>query len=54
MVKCIICETNLTIKEDALPNEIITCDECGSDLEIISLNPLIIKEAPHEEEDWGE
>lgn len=54
MTTCNVCETQLTIKPNAILNEIITCDECGTDLEIISLNPPQVKKAPQEEEDWGE
>ena len=54
MTKCVVCETNLTINEGTLLNEIITCNECGSDLEVVSLDPLTIREAPRKEEDWGE
>jgi len=54
MTKCIVCETNLTLGESPFLNEIITCGECGSDLEVINLNPLQVREAPREEEDWGE
>jgi len=54
MVECIVCGTNLDIKEGTRLNEIIICEECGSELEVISLSPLQVKEAPQEEEDWGE
>lgn len=54
MIKCIVCETNLTLREGTVLNEIITCNECGTDLEVISLDPPQIREAPREEEDWGE
>ena len=32
--------------------EIIVCDDCGSELEVIGKDNL--QEAPQEEEDWGE
>jgi alpha-aminoadipate carrier protein LysW len=54
MTTCTICETQLTIKANAILNEIITCDECGTDLEIVNLNPPQVREGPQEEEDWGE
>jgi alpha-aminoadipate carrier protein LysW len=54
MTICTVCETQLTINANAILNEIITCNECGADLEIVSLNPPQVREAPKEEEDWGE
>ena len=53
-IECIICGTNLSIEEGVRLNEIITCNECGSDLEVVHLSPLQVKKAPQEEEDWGE
>lgn len=35
-------------------NELVPCPECGSDLEVISLDPLSFEMAPTEQEDWGE
>ena len=32
--------------------EIITCDDCGSELEVTGKDS--VQEAPQEEEDWGE
>lgn len=34
--------------------EIFTCSDCGIELEVISLDPPKVKQAPMEEEDWGE
>jgi alpha-aminoadipate carrier protein LysW len=28
--------------------------DCGAELEVVSLNPLVLELAPEEEEDWGE
>jgi alpha-aminoadipate carrier protein LysW len=35
-------------------NELIACPDCGAELEIISLDPIILELAPEVEEDWGE
>jgi len=51
---CPVCEANLTIPGDAMLNELLACRDCGSELEIISLEPLVLEEAPEVEEDWGE
>ena len=34
--------------------EIIECEECGVELEVVSVNPLKLELAPEVEEDWGE
>lgn len=34
--------------------EIIVCPECGVELEVTSMAPLILELAPEEKEDWGE
>jgi len=37
-----------------MQNELITCPDCGAELEIIALNPPTLELAPQVEEDWGE
>jgi alpha-aminoadipate carrier protein LysW len=34
--------------------EILNCQDCGTELEVASINPLKLNKAPQEEEDWGE
>ncbi|GAB1421589.1 lysine biosynthesis protein LysW [Anaerolineales bacterium] len=51
---CPECEAEIKIAEDVLENELITCMDCGSELEVISLNPIQLELAPEIEEDWGE
>lgn len=51
---CPICDAPVTIPADAMENELLSCPDCGSELEILSLNPLELEEAPEVEEDWGE
>jgi alpha-aminoadipate carrier protein LysW len=38
----------------ALPGEILDCPECGAELEVRSVSPLVLAPAPQVEEDWGE
>ena len=43
-VVCPECDNPITIDtEEAEEGEIVQCDECGSDLEIVSIDPLQIK-----------
>lgn len=51
---CPACEAEVSIPGDAMQNELIACPDCGSELEIVSLNPLELDFAPEVEEDWGE
>jgi alpha-aminoadipate carrier protein LysW len=53
MAECPICGANISYSKVEL-GELLSCPDCGSDLEITSVNPLVLNEAPEEEEDWGE
>lgn len=53
-VECPVCGADVEIPENAMENELIVCADCGSELEIISLDPVEIDLAPEAEEDWGE
>jgi alpha-aminoadipate carrier protein LysW len=50
---CPECEALLTLN-DVLRGEIITCPECGAELEVIAIDPIQLDLAPMEQEDWGE
>jgi alpha-aminoadipate/glutamate carrier protein LysW len=52
--QCPECEADITFPNGAMENELISCPECGAELEIISLNPPELALAPEVEEDWGE
>jgi alpha-aminoadipate carrier protein LysW len=51
---CPECAANITLADDTLQGEIIQCPDCGVELEVMSLAPLVLELAPDEEEDWGE
>ncbi|HRE47814.1 MAG TPA: lysine biosynthesis protein LysW [Aggregatilineales bacterium] len=34
--------------------EIVSCPDCGVELEVTALEPLTLEPAPMEQEDWGE
>jgi alpha-aminoadipate carrier protein LysW len=52
--ECPVCAAAVALSEDTVQGELITCPECGVELEVISLEPPQLAEAPQEEEDWGE
>ena len=52
MAECPVCGAEIDLAADAEEGELITCDDCGSQLEVTGEDSL--QEAPQEEEDWGE
>lgn len=52
--ECIECGAVLNVAENVMLGEILTCDECGTELEVVSLEPLTLDFSPMEMEDWGE
>jgi alpha-aminoadipate carrier protein LysW len=53
MSECPVCALKI-ITTDIELNELVPCPDCGSDLEVISLDPISFDIAPEEMEDWGE
>jgi alpha-aminoadipate carrier protein LysW len=51
---CPECGADVAIPDDAMENELLPCPDCGTELEIISLDPVALDVAPEVEEDWGE
>jgi alpha-aminoadipate carrier protein LysW len=52
-VVCPECDTPLNIDQDEVEEgEVVTCDECGTDLEIVSADPLEI--APVDDEGYDD
>jgi len=44
MVLCPECDTKLDLEEDDVDEgEVISCPECGTDFEIVTTNPLVLK-----------
>lgn len=53
-VECPECAGDVALAGGTMKGEIITCPDCGTELEVISLSPLSLSLAPQVEEDWGE
>lgn len=51
---CPLCDAELALPTDVMTGEIVPCDDCGAELEVQSLEPLTVGEAPEVSEDWGE
>jgi alpha-aminoadipate carrier protein LysW len=51
---CPECEASISMPEQVRLSEIIECPDCRSELEIVTLEPVMLALAPEVEEDWGE
>jgi alpha-aminoadipate/glutamate carrier protein LysW len=57
MVLCPECETDLDLEEDEVEEgDVVSCSECGSDFEVVTVNPLELNKVSDEddEEEEGE
>jgi alpha-aminoadipate carrier protein LysW len=53
MIYCAECDTKLDIDEDEIEEgEVVSCPECGTDFEIVTVNPIELK--PVEAEGYEE
>jgi alpha-aminoadipate carrier protein LysW len=44
MIHCPECETNLDLEEDEIDEgEVVSCPECGTDFEVITVSPIELK-----------
>jgi alpha-aminoadipate carrier protein LysW len=54
---CPACDAEIELDEfDVDKGDIISCPDCGGDLEVVGLSPIELDVAPHEEDedDWGD
>jgi alpha-aminoadipate carrier protein LysW len=51
---CPICDFMISAGDDVIVSEILTCPECSAELEVKQVAPMMLEEAPAEEEDWGQ
>lgn len=55
MVNCEECDAAISIPDDALEGEIVTCPECGASFELVkSGEGFDLKPAQTVGEDWGQ
>jgi alpha-aminoadipate carrier protein LysW len=52
--ECPECAGTVLFAGNTLKGEIVTCPDCGAELEVTATNPIQLDLAPKEEEDWGE
>ena len=52
MVTCPVCDAEIDLEEDDLDEgDTVSCDECGADLRVVSVDPLELESEEEEEED---
>ena len=54
MTECPVCDGEVELASDTMEGELLECPECGSELEVLAIDPTRLGEAPEVEEDWGE
>ena len=54
MIECLECSAELELAPDTEVGEIVVCSDCGVELEVMGVDPIVLDLAPEEEEDWGE
>jgi len=52
--ECPECAGTISFNGNTLKGEIVTCPDCGAELEVKGTSPISLELAPQEEEDWGE
>lgn len=52
MVNCPMCESAIDVEEEELDEgDIITCEECGTEVRVVGLDPLELEGADEDDED---
>lgn len=54
MAECPVCGAEVALESDAVIGELLECSDCGTELEVLGLDPVELGEAPETEEDWGQ
>ena len=53
-VECPECAADIRMADNTLKGEIVSCPDCGTELEVTGVEPFSLELAPQVEEDWGE
>ena len=54
--RCIECDGDISVPNDVVVGEIVTCPDCGQNFEVSEINSsnVVLKLAESTGEDWGE
>jgi alpha-aminoadipate carrier protein LysW len=52
MIACPACDAEIDVEEDDLDEgDTLTCDECGADVRVVSIDPLELESVEDEDEE---
>lgn len=51
---CPECDADVHIDENTDKGDVVSCSDCGAELEVVGLDPVELDVAPEQEEDWDE
>jgi alpha-aminoadipate carrier protein LysW len=51
---CVTCGDSVALPDDVEIGEIVDCGSCGTELEVVGVDPAELAKAPELAEDWGE
>jgi alpha-aminoadipate carrier protein LysW len=51
---CPVCDAEVPVPPNPVLSELLVCESCSVALEVRALDPVVLDEAPQEEEDWGQ
>jgi len=54
MGECPVCAAEAELAADAIAGELLVCEDCGAELELKSLDPVALADAPSAAEAWGQ
>ena len=54
MPVCPVCDAEVEFAADTVVGELMECPDCGTELEVLSVDEPKLGEAPETEEDWGQ
>lgn len=54
MAECPVCAIEIEFEVDTIIGELLGCSDCGTELEVISIDPDALELAPELDEDWGQ
>ncbi len=54
MAECPVCASEIEFEADTIKGELLSCPDCGAELEVVSIDPDEVEPAPELDEDWGQ